>query len=113
MATIGQLFADNAGDFLLIGEGQKYDENISTAEWKEPGPRVKNRKISKLHESSEKPVGEWNSYDIICTNDWIVILVNGVLQNIATQVSITNGKICLQSEGAPIEFRNIYIEPVQ
>ena len=108
-----QLFADNAGDFLVIGEGQRYGENISTAQWKAAGPRVVNRKISKLHESSEKPVGEWNSYDIICKDDWIVMLVNGVVQNVATQVSITGGKICLQSEGAPVEFRNVYIEPVQ
>ena len=108
-----QLYADNAGDFLVIGEGNKYEENISTAEWKAAGPRVQNRRIVKLHESNEKEAGEWNRYDIICKDDWIVILVNGVVQNVATEASITSGKICLQSEGAPIEFRNIYIEPVQ
>jgi hypothetical protein len=108
-----QLYADNAGDFLVIGEGDKYDKNISTAEWKAAGHRVNGRRIAKLHESSEKGVGEWNSYDIICKDDWIVMLVNGVVQNVATEASITGGKICLQSEGAPVEFRNIYIEPVQ
>ena len=36
--------------------------------------------------------------------------VNGKLMNEATGCQITAGKICLQSEGAPIEFRNITIE---
>ncbi|MHC4062585.1 MAG: family 16 glycoside hydrolase, partial [Planctomycetota bacterium] len=36
--------------------------------------------------------------------------VNGVLQNEGTKATDTSGKICLQSEGSPIEFRNIYIE---
>ena len=36
-----------------------------------------------------------------------------VLQNVATKCSLKSGKICLQSEGTPVEFRNIYIEPVE
>jgi hypothetical protein len=39
--------------------------------------------------------------------------VNGVLQNVATGCSVSSGKICLQSEGTPIEYRNIYIEPLE
>jgi hypothetical protein len=68
--------------------------------------------VVKLKDSSEKPLGEWNVYEIICKDDWIVVLVNGLLQNVATKTSVSWGKICLQSEGGPIEFRNIYIEPV-
>ena len=68
--------------------------------------------IKKLKKSSEKPIGEWNVYDIICKDDWVVVFVNSVLQNVATKTSVTSGKICLQSEGTAIEFRNIYIEPV-
>ena len=71
------------------------------------------RNVRKLKDSTEKPIGEWNAYDIICKDDWLVVLVNGKLQNIATKCSIKSGKICLQSEGAPIEFRNIYIEPLE
>lgn len=107
-----QLYADHAGDFLVIGEGPKYSQRIMTREWAQQGRRVAGRKIEKLNKSSEKPVGQWNTYEIICKDDWMVILVNGVLQNIATGASITSGKICLQSEGAPIEFRNIYLEPL-
>jgi len=71
---------------------------------------VRGRNVKKLKDSSEKPLGQWNNYDIICKDDWVVALVNGVLQNVATQCSVTSGKICLQSEGTPIECRNIWVE---
>ncbi len=108
-----QLHSGNAGDFWLIGEGPGYTENIETAEHAKGGDRVNGRRVIKLKDSSEKPLGEWNSYEIICKDDWVVVMVNGVLQNVATKSSINSGKICLQSEGAPIEFRNIYLEPLE
>jgi hypothetical protein len=101
-----QLHSGNAGDFWVIG-------GIETAEHAKGGPRVGGRRTRKLHDSSEKPLGEWNAYDIICKDDWVVVLVNGVLQNIGTKCSDTSGKICLQSEGALIEYRNIHVEPLE
>ncbi len=108
-----QLHSGDAGDFWLIGEGNRYTENIETAEHAKGGDRVRGRRVIKLKDSSEKPIGEWNSYDIVAKDDWIVVLVNGVLQNIATECTLPSGKICLQSEGAPIEFRNVYLEPLE
>jgi len=101
-----QLHSGNAGDFWVIG-------GVETREHAGKGQRVNGRRTVKLKDSSEKPVGQWNAYDIICRDDWVVVFVNGLLQNVATKCSITSGKICLQSEGAPIEFRNIYIEPLE
>jgi hypothetical protein len=101
-----QLYSQNAGDFWVIG-------GVETKEHAKGGDRVKGRRTIKLKESSEKPVGQWNSYDIICKDDWVLVLVNGVLQNVATGCSVSSGKICLQSEGTPIEYRNIYIEPLE
>ena len=108
-----QLHSGNAGDFWLIGEGPRYLENIETREHAKGGDRVRGRRVIKLKVSSEKPLGQWNAYDIICKDDWVVVLVNGVLQNVATKCSEKSGKICLQSEGTPIEYRNIYIEPLE
>jgi len=68
--------------------------------------------IPKRRPSSEQPPGLWNVYDIYCIKDKMVIYVNGMLQNEGTQATLTSGKICLQSEGSPIEFRNIYVTPV-
>lgn len=101
-----QLYSGNAGDFWVI-------DGLETAEHANGGTRVKGRRTLKLKDSTEKPLGEWNAYDIICKDDWIVVLVNGVLQNVATKCSASSGKICLQSEGTPIEYRNIYIEPLK
>ena len=101
-----QLQSGHAGDFWVIG-------GVETAEHAQGGSRVKGRRTIKLKDSSEKPVGQWNAYDIICKDDWVVVMVNGVLQNVATQCSEKAGKICLQSEGAAIEYRNLYIEPLE
>ncbi len=101
-----QLHSGNAGDFWVI-------DGIETAQHAQGGSRVSGRRTRKLHDSSEKALGQWNAYDIIAKDDWVVVLVNGVLQNIATQCSERGGRICLQSEGAAIEYRNIYLEPVQ
>ncbi len=98
-----QLAANNAGDFWVIETEFK--------EHREQSDRVKGRRVIKLAESNEKPLGEWNEYDIYCRGSRIQVFVNGLLQNEATDSDVTNGKICLQSEGRPIEFRNIYVEP--
>ena len=68
--------------------------------------------IPKLEESSENAAGEWNVYDITCDGDKIELIVNGVVQNIASESSLRSGRISLQSEGGPIEFRNIYLVPL-
>ena len=99
-----QLKSGNAGDFVLIGpvsitvDGKEY---INAEEF---------LIIKKKVEGVEKPIGEWNSYDILCQDGEITCWVNGTLQNKGTGASLTSGFIALQSEGAPIEFRNIYIE---
>lgn len=103
-----QLKAGNAGDFVLIGgTGIKIDGKLI---------QDTNKKfilVKKKQDSSEVAAGQWNSYDITCDGDIIINRVNGVLQNIGTNASVTSGKICLQSEGSPIEFRNIYIVPLK
>jgi hypothetical protein len=101
-----QLQAGSAGDFWVI-------DGVETAQHAKGGSRVQGRRTIKLHNSSEKEPAQWNAYDIICKDDWVIVLVNGTLQNVATECSERGGRICLQSEGAAIEYRNIWIEPVQ
>jgi hypothetical protein len=95
-----QLMNQNAGDFIAMGE-------TSFAEKKE-----KNR-VPKLHDTNEKEAGQWNCYDITCDGDTITLAVNGLLQNTATKTSLSVGTIALQSEGSPIEFRNITLTPLK
>ena len=96
----GQLMSGNAGDFYAVsGTGMK--------ELPQGTDHIPRRK-----ESSEKPVGEWNRYDITCKANTIKLVVNDVEQNLATETSVNSGWIALQSEGAPIQFRNVYLEPL-
>jgi hypothetical protein len=102
-----QLKAGNAGDFVLIGG------TGITVDGKDMQNIEKQFVVApKKQQSSEKPAGQWNSYEIYCDKGTIRCYVNGVLQNEGTAATITTGWICLQSEGSPIEFRNIYIEPL-
>ena len=68
--------------------------------------------IREVAAECEKPVGEWNEADITCKGGKITVYINGELQNEATS-DYKNGYIALQSEGGPIEFRNIYLTSVE
>ncbi|MDI6447460.1 3-keto-disaccharide hydrolase [Anaerobaca lacustris] len=102
-----QLKAGNAGDFVLMnGTGLTVDGT----DRRDTSKRFV--VIPKKAATSEKPAGQWNSYDIHCKGGSIRVYVNGVLQNEGTNASPMAGFIGLQSEGSPIEFRNIYILPL-
>ena len=60
----------------------------------------------------EKPVGEWNRMEVICQGDTITNIVNGLVVNVGTKSSLTQGKIQLQSEGAEIFFRRVEVRPL-
>lgn len=62
---------------------------------------------SKSVENRFKGKGEWNIYDVVCINGEIRLSVNGKFVNGITNSSQRKGYLCLESEGAPIHFRNI------
>jgi hypothetical protein len=67
------------------------------------GPR------SKSIENRCKPKGEWNTYDVVCVDGVIKLSVNGKFVNGISRSTQRKGYLCLESEGAPIHFRNIRI----
>jgi hypothetical protein len=99
-----QLKADNAGDFVVMGPGK------ITIDGEEKINENRFLSLKKKVDGIEKPLGEWNSYDVTCQDGAITLKVNGTLQNAGTNSFVTSGYIGLQSEGAPIEFRNITVE---
>lgn len=108
-----QLMHRNAGDFWVIG-GTEFKQHRDRT-----SGRVEGRRTVKYKQSNEKPPGQWNRMEIICKGDKIRVHVNGLLQNEADDCRdargqpLTKGKICFQSEGAPIEFRNIILTPLK
>ena len=62
--------------------------------------------------ANEKPIGEWNTAELVCAGDTAEVYFNGKLVNRLTRLSPSRGKIQLQSEGCPIEFRRIAIIPL-
>jgi Domain of Unknown Function (DUF1080) len=98
-----QLDSGNAGDIW----------NIDEVPMQVDPTRTQGRRTVKLQPSSEKPLGEWNRYVITVDGGELKLEVNGVLQNEAHWLEEVPGKILLQSEGAPIEFRKIEIVPIE
>ncbi len=58
---------------------------------------------------AEKPIGEWNHYRISVREDALQFEINGALVNEVRGVERVAGRIGLQSEGAPIRFRNVLL----
>jgi len=97
-----QLESGNAGDFWNI------DKMAMTTE----ASRRSGRNTKKTH-GAEKPIGEWNEYEITVDGPWVQLRVNGEVVNEAWDCEVVAGPICLQSEGAEIHFRNIRVVPLR
>jgi hypothetical protein len=60
-------------------------------------------------EERSKPSPEWNHYRIVCTNGVVRLHVNGKEVSGGENCNYRKGYLALESEGAPVEFRNIRI----
>jgi hypothetical protein len=58
-------------------------------------------------EKRAKPSPEWNHYRIECLDGRIALAVNGAVVTRGHDASPRKGYICLESEGSPVEFRNL------
>lgn len=61
-------------------------------------------------EERSKRSPEWNHYRIICTNGVIRLSVNGREVSGGEDCNYRKGYLALESEGAPVEFRNLRIK---
>lgn len=95
-----QLQAGNAGQFLALGGSR-----IEGIEAPEGGIGRKER----MADSAELEPGEWNKAEITVVDGKITTYVNGVLMN-ECKDEVSGGHIALQSEGGPIQFRNVVLK---
>ena len=100
-----QLQSGEAGDFWLIDEA-RLNTPPARVDRGTPRHRLRTR-------TNEKPIGEWNQYEITVDGDRITLKVNGEVLNEGTGAEEAPGKIALQSEGGEIQFRNIRLTPLQ
>jgi len=62
---------------------------------------------------AEKPVGQWNHLEVVCAGRSLAYFLNGVPVNAATDASLSEGRLLIQSEGAELFVRKIELHPLQ
>lgn len=111
-----QMQHGDAGDFWCIEEDILVDYMTQRRPRKEGqawgGSQGDARRILNLTDSSEHPVGEWNSLQIEAEADTIKVWLNGDLVNDGYGASASEGQIALQAEGAEVEIRTLSITPL-
>ena len=60
--------------------------------------------------SAASPLGEWSTYEVYSEEGRVTTVVNGKVVGLASEADPKVGYICLQSEGVPVEFRNIKLK---
>lgn len=93
------------GDFVLLQDVTLNVKGNKTV----PGKSV----TSKFFTDAEKPIGEWNTLKIISKNGTVQQKLNGKLVNKGTESSVSEGRILLQYEGFPIDFRKVIIQELK
>lgn len=89
------------GDFVLLQEVTLTINGVQN----QPGKSV----VAKNFQEAENPINEWNTLVITANNRTITQELNGKLVNQGINSSLTKGRILLQYEGFPIDFRKIEI----
>jgi hypothetical protein len=93
----------NQGDWILM----------AGAECKEHKGMDANTPVPKQGPSNEKPVGEWNNYEMVCSGNDVKAYVNGRFMNEGTECTLSSGFIGFQSEGGEFEIRKVFLEPLK
>jgi hypothetical protein len=97
-----QLAHENAGDFWMVGEALTV-----------PNTQPQGRRWWKKGGHNEKPPGKWNVARIRCEGNKVSVWINGQLMNEGTDLSTTQGAICLQSEGSEVHFRKVELTQIE
>jgi putative membrane-bound dehydrogenase-like protein len=97
-----QLHSRNAGDIWNIDEVPILTDTA----------RLKGRRTTKRAPCNEKPLGEWNHYSITLDRGNLTLMINGEVQNTARWFEEIAGRVCLQSEGSEIHFKDIVLHPI-
>lgn len=97
-----QIKEGSTGDFILL---QGVTLKINGKET-DPGKSV----VVNRFKDAINPIGEWNTLVVKTVNGKIKQKLNGKLVNEGSEPSVSEGRILLQYEGFPIDFRKVEIK---
>jgi hypothetical protein len=93
------------GDFFVMG-GAECKEHLALG-------KDANTPVPMHDKSNEHPIGEWDTNRTVCAGNDLKAYVNGKFMNEISECTVTNGFVGIQSEGAEIEIRKMYLEPLE
>ena len=100
-----QIKKDTTGDFILLNEVTLEIKGVKTA----PGKSV----VANKFKDAANSIGEWNTIVITSKNGKIRQELNGKLVNKGKKSSVQEGRVLLQYEGFPIDFRKVEIKTLK
>jgi hypothetical protein len=100
-----QIQENDCGDYYLVGGTGAESPNSSNQEG------TQGRIIRTANHENPNP--EWNTIEVICFDDKSEHYVNGHLVNEAYNLSVSEGKILLQVEGAEIYYKSVELLPLK
>ena len=89
------------GQFIAFGSPLKSQDGEAFGEAQ--------KQLAPLVEVKQKPVGQWNTFDILCKADKITVRMNGQIVNKGEGAKAEPGHICIRSQRTEFEFRGIRI----
>jgi len=72
-----------------------------------------NTPVALRGEPNENAIGEWNTNVTVCTGNDVKAVINGKLLNEITGCTVSSGFVGIQSEGADLEIRKMFLEPLK
>jgi hypothetical protein len=76
------------------------------------GGKIERTKDAAAQRRAIKPVGQWNQEEVTCRDGTIVCRINGIEIARGQGADPDHGPIGWQSEGRPIHFRGLQIQPL-
>jgi hypothetical protein len=59
------------------------------------------------------PLGSWDRYEVTAKDGRVLVELNGKMVNEGRNAVPSDGAICLQSEGWPVQYRNVFVKELE
>lgn len=100
-----QIMEEDCGDYFFVGGTTGISPNAMQMD----DPQLRTPRTANY----ENPGQEWNTIEVVCLDDKSWHYTNGHLVNEASKLSVSEGKILFQLEGAEIYYKTIELLPLK